>query len=77
MSRRKQARPIRHLDDEDGGGPDGLDGQEEDIEASTTNTTGAGKFYFILFPPPKKRGTRKSVDSCRRLGAKSRPSDDK
>lgn len=47
MSRRKQARPIRHLDDEEGGGPDGvtsvLDGQEEDIEASTTNT-GAGKF---------------------------------
>ncbi|XP_032784204.2 LOW QUALITY PROTEIN: homeotic protein spalt-major [Daphnia magna] len=39
MSRRKQARPIRHLDDEEGG-PVGslLDGQEEDIEASTTNT---------------------------------------
>ncbi|XP_057379909.1 homeotic protein spalt-major-like isoform X2 [Daphnia carinata] len=40
MSRRKQARPIRHLDDEDG--PDGvasvLDGQEDDVEASTTNT---------------------------------------
>ena len=48
MSRRKQARPIRHLDDEEGGGgPDGvasvLDGQEDDIEASTIQT-GAGKF---------------------------------
>lgn len=48
MSRRKQARPIRHLDDEEGG-PVGslLDGQEEDIEASTTNT-GAGKFHSSL-----------------------------
>ena len=47
MSRRKQARPIRHLDDEEGGGgPDGvasvIDGQEDDIEPSTTNS-GAGK----------------------------------
>ena len=49
MSRRKQARPIRHLDDEDGGGPDGvasvLDGQEDDVEASTT---GAGKSIHFL-----------------------------
>ena len=57
MSRRKQARPIRHLDDEEGGGggggPDGvasaLDGQEDDIEASTIQT-GAGKFTSSSFP---------------------------
>ena len=53
MSRRKQARPIRHLDDEEGGGgPDGvasvLDGQEDDIEASTIQT-GAGKFSSSSF----------------------------
>lgn len=46
MSRRKQARPIRHLDDEDGE-TDGLaalpDGQEEDVEASANTAAGKSK----------------------------------
>lgn len=64
MSRRKQARPIRHLDDEDGGGggPDGvaslLDGQED--EASTTHT-GAGKF-LSNFPSRSQKLTVPSAE---------------